>query len=53
MASDSNTAMIKDGAKFKQWLEYMPIFMVDNVTSTKGNLNNLANQYIKEFNQTL
>ena len=53
MASNSNKKIIEDEAKFKEHLKVMPIVMVDYVTSTKGDFNNLVNTYIMEYNNTL
>ena len=53
MANNFNAVLVKDEARFKRWLSEMPIFMVDNATSTKGRFNELANKYILEYNSTL
>lgn len=53
MASGFNALLVKDEKQFKDWLSVMPIFMVDNSLSTKGNFNKLANKYILEYNQSL
>ena len=53
MANNFNAVLVKDEARFKRWLSEMPIFMVDNATSTKGKFNELANKYILEYNSTL
>ena len=52
MASSFNSKLIKQ-ENFSKWLEVMPIFMVDNVTSMKGSFNKLANEKIIEFNKNL
>lgn len=53
LANNFNAVLVKDEARFKKWLTEMPIFMVDNATSTKGKFNELANKYILEYNETL
>jgi len=53
MANNFNAKLVKDKSEFTSWLEYLPILMVDNVTSTKGNFNALANDYIIDYNKTL
>lgn len=52
-AKSSNKLMINDKEAFMDWLEQMPIFMVDNATSNKGKFNKTANEYIIEFNKKL
>lgn len=53
MAKKLNKELVKDEDRFKRWLEVMPIFITDYTTSTYGNFNKLANQYILEYNQSL
>ncbi len=53
MAQKTNAKIIENEERFKNWLTVMPIVMVDYVTSNKSNFNELANQYIKEYNETL
>lgn len=53
MANNFNKVLVSDEARFKEWLVNMPIFMVDYVTSNKGDFNKLANKYIMEFNKNL
>ena len=53
MAKRTNKEFIKDKDEFMDYLKYMPIFMVDYVTTNKGNFNELANSYIIEFNKGL
>ncbi len=53
MASNSNKMLIKNKDEFMNWLEVMPIFMVDYATSNKGNFNKIVNEYIMEYNLNL
>lgn len=53
MARDFNAKMVSDKDKFMKYLEVMPIYMADYVTSNKGNFNKLANEYIMEANRNL
>lgn len=53
MARDFNSQMIKDKDRFMKYLDAMPIYMADYVTSNKGDFNNLACKYIMEANKNL
>ncbi len=50
MAAKFNKELVSDKERFEKWLSQMPILMVDFATSTKGDFNTLANEYIKEYN---
>ena len=51
MAADSNAKLVQDKDAFMRNIQYLKIFMVDNATSTKGNFNQLVNEYILEANK--
>lgn len=53
MAKTTNKKVIANKDDFMEWLNQMPIFLVDEVTSNVGNFNKLANEYIMEFNSKL
>lgn len=53
MAKSFNKKMIKDKDQFMKYLDAMPIYMADYVTSNKGNFNKLVNEYIMEANANL
>ena len=53
MAKSTNKELVKDEKRFFEYLEVMPIFMVDYSTSNKKDFNKLANKYIKEYNESL
>ena len=53
MGQSFNKTMIKDKDRFMKYLDLMPIYMADYVTSNSGNFNKLANQYIGEANEKL
>ena len=53
MAASFNKELVSDKERFMRWLDEMPIFMVDFATSSRGDFNNKANQYIMEYNNNL
>ena len=53
MASFFNQKMISNKDAFMKYLDAMPIYMADYVTSNRGNFNKLANEYIMEANKNL
>ena len=53
MAASFNKKMVKDEDLFMKYLDAMPIYMVDYVTSNRGNFNKLANEYIAKANKNL
>ena len=53
MARNFNTKLISDKDEFMAYLDAMPIYMADYVTSNKGNFNKIANEYIMEANSKL
>ena len=53
MAASFNKELVSDKERFMEWLDEMPIFMVDFATSNRGDFNNKANQYIMEYNFNL
>ena len=52
MAKNFNEVLVSDKDRFIKWLDKMPVFMVDNVTSSKSFVEK-ANEYINSFNQSL
>ncbi|MFA5235495.1 MAG: hypothetical protein WC399_01375 [Bacilli bacterium] len=52
MANNSNDKLVHE-SDFSTWLEEMPIFMVDFANSAKGDFNQLANEAIIAYNQSL
>lgn len=51
--SDKHNDVVINSDKFNNWLNYMPIYLTDNVTSDIGNFNTLANENIKKYNASL
>jgi hypothetical protein len=52
MAAKSNSVLIGE-SDFEDWLEVMPIFMVDFANSKKGDFNILANEKMIAYNNAL
>lgn len=53
MNANLNAKYVADKDQFMDWIEYMPVFMVDNATTNVGEFNKLCNEYIMEYNRTL
>lgn len=53
MANNFNKTLVYEKDDFIRWLSEMPIVMVDNATSARGEFNILANKYILEYNSQL
>ncbi|MBO4623808.1 MAG: hypothetical protein J5691_08045 [Bacilli bacterium] len=53
MASFFNQKMVSNKDLFMKYLDAMPIYMADYVTSNRGNFNKLANEWIIEANNKL
>ena len=53
MASFFNQKMVSNKDLFMKYLDAMPIYIADYVTSNRGDFNKLANEYIMEANLKL
>lgn len=53
MANDFNSKLVKDESMINEYLKYMPIVMVDNAISRKGNFNTKINEYIIKYNKNI
>ena len=53
MANNFNREFISHEEDFMKYLDYMPIYMVDNATSTKGDFVKTVNEYLLAYNEQL
>lgn len=48
--SDKHNSVVVKNNNYKEWIENMPIYLTDNVTSNKDNFNKILNETIIEYN---
>lgn len=48
--SDKHNSVVVKNNYYKEWIENMPIYLTDNVTSNKSNFNKILNESIIEYN---